>query len=106
MKKILIVSFLLCSCAIDKPKEMSFQECSVNLVARLKFRNALGLLSKSCYLVHGNHTQGDQSKKIGKCIVNNITNIRTKDEGEKLIKSCSEDNLNIQNFLIDELNED
>ena len=106
MKKIIIVSFLLCSCAIERQKEMSFQECSVNLVARLKFRNALGLLSKSCYLVHGNHAQGEQSREIGKCIINKIINIRTKDEGEKLIKSCSENNLNIQNFLIDELNED
>ena len=84
----------------------NFQECTVLLVSQLKYRPALGLLSKSCFFKYGEHKLGGEARSIGACIINKIININSINQGKELIDLCAKQNNRLKVFLNDILDDD
>ena len=84
----------------------NFQECTVSLVSDLKYRSALGLLSKSCFFKYGSHKLGDEARNTGACIINKILEIDSTKQGKELIDLCAKQNNQLKIFLKDILEDD
>ena len=102
---VFIIFSLLSGCVGNMPTSINFQECTVGLVSELKYRPALGLLSKSCYMKYGNHELGNEARTTGSCIIDKIANIISVNDGKKLIDSCSKSNIQLNIFLNDALDD-
>ena len=103
---IFIITFTLFFFTNAKSTTNNFQECTVSLVSQLKYRPALGLLSKSCYFKYGSHQLGDKARKTGACIIDKIVSINSINQGKELIDMCAKPNNQLNIFLKNILDDD